>query len=276
MLFVAILAVLLVLGFVPSLLRTINLFTKLKSDRDNRAIRQAQGQLSFDQDRYCLWTGERCLPLPFKEHTGGLMPGATYRVFYLEQSGFVLSAEQVFAASPAQARAALLNILAKANGFTSEDLASNRNGQITALQRLKPLGHVLGGLLTILIPLGIGGPIAFLVFSAANNTAFLLVFLIPALALGIFVLTGLWSVLNGLLDMSISGLRQIQGVGYKREIIRRRRGRSTRSCYYVIGEDRFQVNYRAYLALMDGLEYRLYYLPRTRKILSIEPIGILT
>jgi hypothetical protein len=41
----------------------------------------------------------------------------------------------------------------------------------------------------------------------------------------------------------------------------------------VVGSLRFQVPYRAIGALIEGQAYRLYFLPRTHALLSMEPFG---
>ena len=41
---------------------------------------------------------------------------------------------------------------------------------------------------------------------------------------------------------------------------------------YVVNGERFDVNGRAYEAMVDGGAYRLYYTPRRKTILSVEAI----
>jgi hypothetical protein len=261
--------------FVPSFWRVINNALKLKRDRENHAIRQAQGQVAFDKNGYSFQAGERRLTLPSPEDTGGLLPGATYRVFYLEETGFLLSAEEVFPASPAQVRVALRDILAQANNFTLDDLERNRSGEITLAQRMKPLGQVAGGALFGLMSLPFGGLFFLQVFPNVDSGDALPAMVIPALVLGIFALVGGWMFLNGLLDMSVSSIEQAQGPGRKEKRTSGEKNRSTRY-YYVIDGKSFQVSRRAYTALLEGIDYRIYYLPRTKKMVSIEPIDVTT
>ena len=261
--------------FAPNLWRVLNNALKLKRDRENRAIRQAQGQVAFDKNGYSFQSGERRLALPSTEHTGGLLPGATYRVFYLEESGFLLSAEEVFPASPAQVRTALRDILAQVNSFTLDDLTHNRNGEATPAQRMKPLGGVILGAVFGLMALAFGGLFFFQVYPNVDSGEALPALLIPALVLGIFALVGGWMFLNGLLDMSVSSIEQAQGPGRKEKRTSGGKNRSTRY-YYVIDGKRFQVSRRAYTALLDGIDYRVYYLPRTKRPVSIEPVDVTT
>jgi len=268
-------ALLILTIFAPNIWRVLNNAIKLKRDRENRAIRQAQGQVAFDKTGYCFQTGERRLALPSAEHTGGLLPGATYRVFYLDETGFMLSAEEVFPASPAQVRAALRDILAQANGFTLDDLTHNRNGEATPAQRMKPLGGVIFGAIFGLMSLAFGGLFFFQVFPNVDSGDALPAMFIPALVLGIFALVGGWMFLNGLLDMSVSSIEQAQGPGRKEKRTSGGKNRSTRY-YYVIDGKSFQVSRRAYTALLEGIDYRVYYLPRTKKLVSIEPVDVTT
>lgn len=260
---------------VPGVWTVVNNAIKLKRDRENRAIRQAQGQVSFDKSGYFFQAGERRLRLPSATNTGGLLPGAVYRVFYLDETGFLLSAEEIFPASPAQARLALGEILAQANNFSLADLAHNRNGEVTPDQRMKPLGQVILGVVFGLMALAFGALFFFQVFSGVEASQALPAMLVPAIVLAFFVLFGGWMLLNGLLDMSVSSLAQAQGTGHKEKRAGGGKSRSTRY-YYVINGQRFQVSRRAYTALIDGLEYRIYYLPRTKKLVSIEPLDVTT
>lgn len=274
-LFLGVILVVMVATFAPRLWKLFDSALKLKRDRENRAIRQAQGQVAFDKNGYSFQAGERRLALLSTEHTGGLLPGATYRVFYLEESGFLLSAEEVFPVSPAQVRAALVEILAQANGFTLDDLTHNRNGEATPAQRMKPLGGVILGAVFGLMALAFGGLFFFQIYPNVDSGEALPALLIPALVLGIFALVGGWMFLNGLLDMSVSSIEQAQGPGRKEKRTSGGKNRSTRY-YYVIDGKSFQVSRRAYTALLEGIDYRIYYLPRTKKLVSIEPVDVTT
>ena len=65
-----------------------------------------------------------------------------------------------------------------------------------------------------------------------------------------------------------------QGVGQK-STERRSSGRSRRTVYlYNIGEQKFEVPQSAHPALIEGLEYRAFYAPRTRRLLSIEAVDV--
>lgn len=248
-------------------------FQRVHRDRRNNAIRQTQGRVLFDRNGYFLEADGRRLKLPAPEQTGGLLPGAMYRVFYLEESGLVLSAEEVFPPAPAQIRTALNEILAQVNAFRAEDLAANRNGEVTPAQRIKPLGQSLTGIISSLAAFGFGAFFYFQIVPEIQDPAALFMLMGPALFLVLFFLLGLLMALSGLLDMAFPSIASIEGKAHKQKRTGGGRSRSTRY-YYVIGNQHFQVSRRAYNALVEGLTYRIYYLPRTRKLVSIEVLDL--
>lgn len=239
----------------------------LRRDRENRAVRHAQGELAFDKGQYIARAGGRDLLLPASTNIGGLKPGSTYRFQYLEESEFVLSAEEAFEASPARARSSLLEILAQANKFDLQDLERNRNGELTDEQRRKGLPNILGGLIFGAVPLGI---IALVLF--ASEGIGLESWIMPGIFLLIFGAFGAWMMFTGLADYMAHVPLVVEGVGGKRK--RTTSGRRSRRTvfYYVIGEQSFQVSQEAYTALIEGQRYRAYLLPRTKKLLTIEPL----
>jgi hypothetical protein len=239
----------------------------LRRDRENRAVRQAQGELAFDKGKYIVRAGGRDLSLPVSANIGGLKPGSTYRFQYLEESGFVLSAEEAFEASPARARSSLLEILAQANKFDLQDLERNRNGELTEEQRRKGLPSILGGLFFGIIPLGI---IALVLF--VGDDIGMEAWIMPGIFLLIFGAVGAWMMFTGLADYMAHVPLTVEGVGGKRK--RTTSGRRSRRTvfYYVIGEQSFQVSQEAYTALIEGQRYRAYLLPKTKKLLTIEPL----
>lgn len=77
--------------------RYLQPWSTLRRDCDNSAIRQALGKLKSTPKGYIFQAGERSMFLP-KPGMNGLLPDVTYRAYYLDESGFVLSVEE---ASPA-------------------------------------------------------------------------------------------------------------------------------------------------------------------------------
>lgn len=238
----------------------------LKRDRENHTIRQGQGQLAFEKGDYLVRAAGRDLLLPTSTNAGGLKPGATYRFYYLEESGFVLSAEELFPASPAQARSSLLEILANANHFSMEDLELNRNGEITTSQRLRALPHLFFGIVLGAIPLGVGGLIL-----SDNQDFDLLTVLVPAVFVAVFGLIGGFMFFNAIVALLAQAPILVEGVGQKQKRTSGGRSRNT-TYYYVIEGMDFQVKKSAFEALVDGERYRVYALPRVKRLLTIEPL----
>jgi hypothetical protein len=239
----------------------------LRRDRENRAVRMAQGELAFDKGQYIARAGGRDLFLPTSTNIGGLKPGSTYRFQYLEESGFLLSAEEAFEASPARARNSLLEILAQANKFSLQDLERNRSGELTEEQRRKGLPNILGGLLFGGVPFVI---LALVLFTGDENG--LETWFLPIIFLLIFGAVGAWMMFTGLADYMAHVPLVVEGVGGKRK--RSSSGRRSRRTvyYYVIGEQSFQVSPEAFTALIEGQRYRAYLLPKSKKLLTIEPL----
>lgn len=86
--------------------------------------------------------------------------------------------------------------------------------------------------------------------------------------MSIIFLIGAFLFINAVIDISISTPQQVQSVGHKKKRV----SRNTTNYYYVVGGKSFEISYGAYMALIDGLEYRVYYLPRTKRLIAIEAL----
>jgi len=155
-------------------------------------------------------------------------------------------------------------------GFTSLDLAANRDGKLSQKQRARLRPPRIGGL-------------ALLVLLAH-------VALILALLGGIALLTGRWELLVvALLVAGLAGLPVVlaNNEAFVRPLLAKdlsagrvaaacgplarqmQTGRATR--YYVIVEGvRVEVPRRAFGMFREGVDYCLYYLPESRTLLSVE------
>lgn len=92
--------------------------------------------------------------------------------------------------------------------------------------------------------------------------------------LAIFVAIGFTMVLNAVLDLRSTEPEVVEGAGSK--ITRRKSsGKSSRTVYYyIIGDQEFEVPQKGYPALLEGVNYKAYYMPRTKHMLTIEPVSI--
>lgn len=250
-------------------------YTHLKADRANGVVRSAVGMLGFAPKKgFTAKVNEEELTLSASHEASGLLPGVRYNFFYLPESRFVLSAEQLGEISSGQVRLALTDILAQANGFTLDDLKANQNGEVTDSQRWAGLKKLIPGAIFIGVALLFG--ILFLYPILVNSD--LDSNLVPLIFVGgfvaIFVAVGFTMVLNAFLDLNAHEPEVVEGAGSK--ITRRKSsGRSSRTVYYyIIGEHEFEVPQKAYPALLEGMSYKAYYMPRTKHLLSIEPVSV--
>ena len=279
-------------------------------------IVEAQGQVVWDGVRYSARVQGRRLRPPRRR---ALPAPGPYNFVYLARSGVLLAAEPlrelrhpVGAALPGGAsgggsklaRQALGEALARTLRFSSDDLAANRLGRLSAAQRRKlwidaidtffgTLGGVAGALALVL-----GG------LAAATYTIAPRIFpgqtaVFSRLAQGQHMSPAL--LLEGALALLVP-LVLIGGVAAflaARPVVRDVRGgyaaaidgevdgvvgmiRAARVYYYIVrtkGAEserrrmRFVVSPLAYRALVGGQPYRLYYLPHLHTLLSIEPLA---
>ncbi len=250
-----------------STLRQIRRRAVIRRDYENGAMRQGQGQLVYGKKGYSFDLGNGMTTLSMTaSQSNGLVPGTIYQVYYFEGSGYLLSAKVVRPANPAQVASVLNDILATVNRFSAEDLLANRQGQVTTGQRTKLIPRLFMGI--FIIALGV----LFVVllgktFASSHNT---LTTLLLIAFFVIFPVLGIFIIFRALSEMAFPTLKSMDGLGFKGQRVVHT-GESTRvEYYYVIQGQRFIVSRQAYTAFVDGLNYRIYYLARSKKMLSIE------
>lgn len=244
----------------------------IQQDINNRAIRSTQGTSAYRNDGYVFETMGQDLSLPANMDSG-LIPGAPYIIYYLEQSGMVLSAEAAGEPKLEQVASTIQETLYKFHGFGPNELAANRNGEILGAQRLKPAGRAGLALILGMIALLFGVSFVGAVQSNPKNVVVLAIVLLTIF----LVLMGLsiWMFIQGIMDVNTATVSQVTGPGRKEErITRTGRSGSQTTYYYVISGVSFQVSRKAYQAFVEGLQYRAYYLPRTKILLSLEVVGL--
>lgn len=263
------------LGFSKGIYNWWRNTTRLKADRANGIVRSAVGMLGFVPKKgFTAKVNEEELILSSSHEASGLLPGVRYNFYYLPESRFVLSAEQLGEISSGQVRLALTEILAQANGFTLEDLKANQNGEVTDSQRWAGLKKLIPGAIFMGVALlfGILFLYPILMNSDLNSNLVPLIFVGGFIA--IFVAIGFTMVLNAFLDLNAHEPEVVEGAGSK--ITRRKSsGKSSRTVYYyIISDHEFEVPQKAYPALLEGMRYKAYYMPRTKHLLSIEPVSV--
>ncbi len=194
-----------------------------------------------------------------------LAPGP-YRFYYLPRTGRVLSAEKLALGAGGSADDALRTALAQALKFRLEGLADWRNGRLgEAGAALLRSAWISAGVMV----LALGGFLAVFVFAILeDNSNESWVALLPSAIVGAVILAMVWGAVNVTRDVMDDRVVSIRG--RVRRLVRRSSKSTT--YYYVLDKLQFVVSGAAYNALIEGREYQMYYLPRAKKLIGIEPV----
>jgi hypothetical protein len=237
------------------------------------------------------------------------LPPGRYHLYYLPESGILLSAEALGAQASAEepvfapptaprpdplaglpgykpapqplgaaagsalvpttplspvASAALLAALAEAHHFTLADLELNRQGRLSAREakRLSALPWVF--IAFALVFWSCAGLVAFTTFSGRSLGIGVAVTLALGVVPAFAVLRALW---HGA-DIREKRVVSVEGVVEGRT----ESSGDTMAYYYLVVDKKFQVSGGAYPALISGLRYRIFYTPRSKRLVSIEPL----
>jgi len=248
-------------------------FTKnrLGKELERGLIRQGSGELTFGRRGYEVKVKGQRLKLPFGG-AGTLSPGVEYRFYYLPQSGMALSAEQLTTMDDRRARENLTGILAQANRFKLDVLEKNRQGAMAVKQIPHLFSGTFAALLFIVVLLYFLQPVYRPYFVRQNWSDMPTVAIVVGLIFGGVVLYAAYLLINSLLDLVQMRVLSVDGVGHP--FTRTSNSGESRSIYYYyqIGDRKFKVTKKAYLALLGGLRYRAYYTPHRKKLVNIEAI----
>ncbi len=238
------------------------------------ALATAEGRLVWQRNNYRGVIDGARLSLP---GAAELPPGA-YRFFYLTGINLIASVERLnLSLSPDDTEAEITRALQDALDFTPDDLQSNRELQLSGRQR----NGIVFGVVGLLLLLGVLLAIPLIVFATValsdgglrsldrSDTIPLLCFggimlAIMAVVVGV-IIRGVREALTGKVD-SVTGYltetTEVRGSGKSRHTY----------YYYVIDGRKFQVTPAAHKASIEGMRYRLFFLPRSGKVVSAEPI----
>jgi hypothetical protein len=231
---------------------------RLEYDLRQSAITYAEGKVTFSKKGYVAAAYGRRLWALNGNSKVNLAPGS-YRFYYLRASRRLLSAEPMVGYGAAPPQAPLLSVLAAVHGFSLGDLEMNRRGWLSARQRSKLFrSAVLWVIFTI------AGALALLLWMPDDLELWgMVILLLVALLL-------LYMGYTRYADMLAGRVAMLEGT----VVTERHSGEEGGYTYhYRIGRERFSVNESAYLALISGLPYRVYYGPKSKKLLSIEPVN---
>ncbi len=198
----------------------------------------------------------------------------------------------------------LLPVLAEANRFTMDDLRQNRGGRISGVQMarmagqaLRPLIYVIGALAAwagLLMLAGNFGPMSqFRIFRMLGYRAPMLlvgvlgclgaiiatIYKTGRLTLGLMldVASGRAVVLEGRVQPSKEACVELGVQLMKPRTADSEHEHATPMRYhYVIHGEYFEVDLPAFEALEPRTNYRLYFAPHSKLLLSIEPLGVPT
>ncbi len=186
-----------------------------------------------------------------------------------------------------------LEDLAKANGFTMEDLAENREGRISAAQRsrlvlqaIDPIrysGGAFFGVLFLGLVIRTFVPSIVISIGAMIGAKYVMVLFGSTLVLcfAAFVMDVLKSgqvMLRLLRDLHEGDVEVMEGHVYPSNEVKeglgmdRIFGQKQTKRWYVIDEEYFPVSEEAVEALPERGRFLLYHTPRSRQLLSIEPV----
>jgi hypothetical protein len=231
-------------------------------DVANGVVESAPGKIEWGRTRYEIRTENRLLR-SLRASRPALPPPGAYRFYYLPRTGLVVMAEELGKHHEHHAPA-LLQALAGANSFSLEDLKVNQEGLLSKRQENKLL-------LLILMDLAIGltSAVLFAVFipqvlRATSSIGLLLLFVIG----GVILLRFGWSALKLIADLWHGRVESMEGPLTRQY----RRAKYSISYYYVYDRYRFQVSAAGYHALVEGRSYRVFYAPRSKQLVAIEPV----
>jgi hypothetical protein len=237
------------------------------TDRELSAgqIEQTEGQVVWRGQNYVVEIPGRRLRFFSKLN---LLPG-DYRFLHLPRTGWLLSAERLTGIGEEQTMRDLLKILAQANHFSLKAIAANHAGRLADDQVWKlvrpMIDYIIAGLFIGCMALG-----ALYTLSIGQRDW--------AIVLGGFGALGLLmlGVRSTLLKQDLGSIadaraRQVtMNLGDIKAI--EMTGEETHY-YYQIHRQLFGVSRRGYNALIEGIPYRLYYVPHSKTMVSVEPLA---
>ncbi len=238
------------------------------------SLATAEGRLVWHRNNYRGEIEGARLSLP---GAAELPPGA-YRFFYVTGANLIASVERLtLNVPPHEAQAELTRALQESLDFRPEDLEANRTLQISARQRTNLIAGVVG--LSVLLGVLFLVPvvaIAVVIWSEGGIGRFSDTDYVPFLCFGgIMLLVDvviLFAIFSGVREAFAGRVESVTGHLQERTEVRGS-GKSRHTYYYyVVDGQKFQVTPAAHKASIEGMRYRLFYLPRSKKVLSAEPI----
>ena len=194
----------------------------------------------------------------------------TYDFDFLPRSGRVVAARLAAADTPTQAQDELRHALAVTNHFNVDDLPSFREGRLGpgTFRRLRQVWSTAGWLL-------LGAFVLLVIFVFIVNADGSQELAPMMFVFAIFLALGALGAAVGAIGRTrdVLGGRVAQAAGTVVHVKRETYGRGAHIYYYYqLGEQQWLVSPEAARALINGLQYRVYYLPHSKTMVGIEPI----
>lgn len=234
-------------------------------DLTNGVVESATGKIEWNGKRYQMRTDTRLLRSSRLSRVT-LPPAGDYRFYYLPRTGLVVMAEEVRTKKAHDPARGLLLALASANKFSLDDLSQNQKGLLSKRQENWLSGILLFYGLIFISGLVLIGSMILQILRAESTTYFIMLTVIAALLVlrfGVEIPRIVWDVWRG-------KVKQVEGPVSPRT----RRSRYHTSYFYECGSHKFQVSASAYRALLEQPTYRIYYVPHSKRLVSIEPIHL--
>ncbi len=237
------------------------------------SLATAEGRLVWRRNNYRAEIDGANLSLPGSSE---LPPGA-YRFFYVTGANLVASAERLsLSLTAVDQQEELSRAMRDALDFTQDDLEANKTMQLSGRQRNNMIFGVIGlaillGVL-VLVPLGIFGAVWFTEGGFSLDGSDIVPFLFFGGVMVVIDAVIFASILSGVREAFAGRVESVTGYLDERTEVRGS-GKSRRTYYYyIIDNQKFTVTPAAHKASIKNLRYTLYYLPKSRKVVSAVPI----
>jgi hypothetical protein len=234
-------------------------------------IAYAVGKIDYRRNGYILQTDEVSLSLPF-ELQKGFAAGNTYEVFYLPSPKLLLAARLQKEVSLSQQGHELTNLLGKAFGFSEEELEANRNGDLSASQKVKILkgrgGGLAFGMGLWLIAIYFGYMVMRFEYDSVYNFGALILFVI------LLFLSIKFKLLKQIQEIIKPVIEKVDGVcslRVERHSYTGPKGRERTSIdrFFVVSKMKFESGERQMTKLVEGVHLRVFYTRLGKRYVSI-------
>ncbi len=238
----------------------------LLSEVQAGVVEYAAGQVEFVGGRYRATVPGRSLNL-----TAVSLAAGSYDFGFLPRSGWVVAAQLAASDSPTRDQDELRHALAVSNHFSLDDLPTLRQGRLQpdAARRLRR--EWSGGVW--LIVAAVVSAAVFVYEAGFGNDALLLTFsCLGTIFLGLIGF-GIIATLSGRTQDVFEGkVAAAEGTLQKQKVEVHAYRSNRTDYYYVLDQQKWLVSLEGYRALIEGRKYRIYFLPRSKVLVGIEPI----